>query len=153
MSKSLKLPEIPDEVQKFLDLLVDPNYTPDQIDEIMGYSVGETSKKIKENKWIRDTIKDARMVALRRAGINKAICYDVYREALTAVRTSNLGATEPDYDTRIKAADRLLNMLGERPTGGQGGSVGISNGKGETLIVQWGERNTNVNVEEKPIDV
>ncbi len=129
--------EIPEEVQKFLDLLVDPNYTPDQIDEIMGYSVGETSKKIKENKWIRDTIKDARMVALRRAGINKAICYDVYREALTAVRTSNLGATEPDYDTRIKAADRLLNMLGERPNGGAGNMVAGTNGK-ESFVITWG---------------
>ncbi len=132
--------EIPDEVQKFLDLLVDPNYTPEQIDEIMSYPVGETSKKIREQKWLRDTIKDARMVALRRAGINKAICYSVYREALTATRTTNLGAIEPDFDTRIKAADRLLNMLGERPAGGSGNMVAGTNGR-ESFVITWGGDN------------
>jgi hypothetical protein len=132
--------EIPDEVQKFLDLLVDPNYTPEQIDEIMSYPIGETSKKIREQKWLRDTIKDARMVALRRAGINKAICYEVYHQALTATRTSNLGATEPDFDTRIKAADRLLNMLGERPAGGSGNMVAGTNGR-ESFVITWGGDN------------
>ncbi len=136
--------EIPEEVQKFLDLLVDPNYTPDQVDEVMGYAPGTTAIKIKEHKWIRDTIKDGRMVALRRAGINKAICYDVYREALSATRTSNLGAIEPDYDTRIKAADRLLNMLGERPAGGSGNMVAGTNGR-ESFVITWGGDNLEMN--------
>ena len=129
--------EIPEEVQKFLDLLVDPNYTPEQIDEIMSYPVGETSKKIREQKWLRDTIKDARMVALRRAGINKAICYEVYKEGLKAIKISPTGSEEPDHDTRIKAADRLLNMLGERPAGGSGNMVAGTNGR-ESFVITWG---------------
>ncbi len=144
MSKSLKLPEIPEEVQKFLDLLVDPNYTPEQIDEIMSYPVGETSKKIREQKWLRDTIKDARMVALRRAGINKAICYEIYREALSAIKISPTGSEEPDHDTRIKAADRLLNMLGERPAGGSGNMVAGTNGR-ESFVITWGGDNLEMN--------
>lgn len=144
MSKSLKLPEIPEEVQKFLDLLVDPNYTPEQIDEIMSYPVGETSKKIREQKWLRDTIKDARMVALRRAGINKAICYEIYREALSAIKISTTGSEEPDHDTRIKAADRLLNMLGERPAGGSGNMVAGTNGR-ESFVITWGGDNLEMN--------
>lgn len=132
--------EIPDEVQKFLDLLVDPNYTPEQVDEVMGYATGTTAIKIKEHKWIRDTIKDGRMVALRRAGINKAICYEVYKDGLKAIKISPTGSEEPDHDTRIKAADRLLNMLGERPTGGNSNMVAGTNGR-ESFVISWGGDN------------
>ncbi len=122
------VPTPPVEMKKFVELLADINLSNTDVDMAMGWEVGETGRKLKRWTMLRELKKESRLMAMREAGLSKADSYRTYVDALKADRAVVVdGAIEyvEDHDTRIKAADRVLTLMGEKPVGGGGTTVAV----------------------------
>jgi len=120
---STKPEPIPDEVKKYVELIIDPNLTLEDVDIIQGLEPGTTRMRIKTYKKFRNLVEYARDFAIKEAGLNKAAAFKAYGDALEAERGDGEGGREEDHNTRIKAADRILTILGEKL--GSGGNTNI----------------------------
>lgn len=120
--------DAPPEMHKLIALLATPDISLSEIDEQMGWPLGETRSKLKRWPILAKTATEARMLAMRAAGLEKTDAYKVYKEALDAEKTvsvedntndvepgSRTNVTEPDHKIRITAADRVLTLFGESP--------------------------------------
>lgn len=107
---------IPAEVEKLIELLADPNNKASDIDDMFGWASGECVRKLRLYPLLRRTVEEARVLGLRRVGLEKEDCYKVYKDATLAVKTKNeAGEMMEDHEVRIKAADRVLVLMGENP--------------------------------------
>lgn len=116
----------PEEIKKLVGLLADANLTMAQIDTEMGFPIGETRKKLERWPILRQAGLEARTLALREAGIDKAKVYRVYSEAMDANTITPEGQTE-DHKTRIMGADRAAVLLGEKISSTGNVNVQINN--------------------------
>jgi hypothetical protein len=103
----------PEDLKKLISLLADSNLTFNQIDQEMGFPLGETRKKLERWPILKQAGLEARALALRTAGIDKAKVYKVYSEAMDANTITPEGIME-DHKTRIMGADRAAVLLGEK---------------------------------------
>jgi hypothetical protein len=103
----------PEDIKKLITLLADANLTFSQIDTEMGFPQGETKRKLERWPILRQAGLEARTLALREAGIDKAKVYRVYSEAMDANTSTPDGLME-DHKTRIMGADRAAVLLGEK---------------------------------------
>lgn len=104
----------PEDLKKLISLLADSNLTFNQIDQEMGFPLGETRKKLERWPILKQAGLEARALALRTAGIDKAKVYKVYSEAMDANTTLPTGELAEDHKTRIMGADRAAVLLGEK---------------------------------------
>lgn len=115
------IPLIPVEMKNFVELLSDANLSNSDVDEAMGWDAGTTVHKLQRWPSLQALKSEARLMALRSAGVEKADAYRVYKEALAAEKPLVVdGNIEyvTDHDVRIKAADRIATLLGEKPVSG-----------------------------------
>lgn len=135
---STELNDIPDETRRFIKLACDPNLQMVEIEDQMGWERGHGTKMLKKFPMLRQAVEEGRILAMRSAGIEKMDAYKVYKNGMTATGVTKEGHEYEDHRTRIMAADRVLNLLGESPLGKNGvevktQSVVVVNGMGERL--------------------
>lgn len=122
------IPTPPTEMQEFVGLLSDANLSNNEVDEAMNWPIGTTANKMQRWPELRELRKEARLMAMRAAGLDKAGAYKVYVEGLKAEKAMVVdGSLEyvTDHDVRIKAADRVATLLGEKPLGNGGTTIAV----------------------------
>jgi galactokinase len=122
MENIIRVTEAPEELKKFIELASDPDVELKDIDRHFGWEEGESRRKIQAYPLLKSLIKETKIMALKALGVSKADAYRVYKDAMSAESVEGM----PEHDVRMKAADRVLALYGERVTGVGGGGVTVA---------------------------
>lgn len=132
MENIIKVSEAPEELKKFIELASDPDVELREIDRHFGWEEGESRRKIQAYPLLKSLIKETKIMALKALGISKADAYKVYKDAMSAEDIEGM----PSHEVRMKAADRVLALYGERVNGGGSGvTVAIQNNDNRVMTV------------------
>ena len=106
-----------------ISYLCDVNLTMDEIDEKMlkqfpelvkcGWGIGSTRAKVKKYPILARTASEGRMLLWREVGRSKIDGFKVISEAMNAEKIAVDGSATADHEVRMKAADRMLTLMGE----------------------------------------
>lgn len=118
--KIINMKDVPDTLPKLIELLSDQNLSLVEIDVQMGWGAGETKRKLERYPLLAKTANEARVLAMRRAGLSKVESFKVIADAHKADGDDG----KADHDIRLKAADRALALMGEK-TGLIGGGTTV----------------------------
>ena len=114
MANIIDINTLPSSAKKLIELLADYNLTVSQVDiamraEYPEWEDGDTRKMLDKHPLLANTANESRVIAMRVAGISKLGSFKVIAEAHSAEKEG-----EPDHEVRLKAADRALNLMGEK---------------------------------------
>jgi hypothetical protein len=111
-------------IRRMIELLTDVNLTMNEIDEKMmqefpqlikeGWHIGSTREKVKKYPLLARTASEARVLLWRELGRSKIDGFRVISEAMEAQKATPDGVLVEDHDMRMKAADRMLTLMGEQ---------------------------------------
>lgn len=111
--------DIPADLVKLIELLSDYNLSLPEVDARMGWVPGATKDKLNKFPILARTANEARVLAMRTAGLSKVESFKVIADAHKADDHDGLA----DHDIRLKAADRALALMGEKTVATSGPTV------------------------------